>query len=572
MKIMKAEIKNYKSLRHVEIEFGNLTILIGKNSSGKSNFIEALYLFFHDFDSEYERDVIEVSELLWYNRETEHPIEFVITVKLDEKEYNNIFSENIPENIRKEFGTGLLTICREISFNPPSTATWKTSYVALDDAKIIEDNELIRMLSPIKIVKKQTSEEMTSAIDLSETEKTVVVPARHPDELITIKKIYTSISQIFQKSFYLFPTVRNNVSNMPSLGDRSEPIPSEILNAMVVTEQSERQKDVRIWSKILEDFNEIPSLNELKVRSGNQMRCKEGYNYFPLSYIGGGDQEVMALTFLLRSVEVSILAIEEPETHLHSTLSRIFFKILKGVCENKQIIISTHSSIFIDTLNLDYAWIFRKEGLETNQYRIQKAENLNIVSYELGIRPSDIFFADRILFVEGSIDKNVYRIWAEKKGIDLISPKISVIPLRGSSKGNRHLKAWNEVTKSIPVSFYIILDNDAKSQGDKLIEEGLIESRQISILEKGTIEDYYDVDILMKIMTERYDNEFTEKDMQPTISKGLMKFLKRKHRALENFLRAKAEVAEEVANATPKDKIDDEIIRILERTEIYLGL
>jgi len=322
----------------------------------------------------------------------------------------------------------------------------------------------------------------------------------------------------------------------------------------------------------MEDFTGIPSLKELKVRAGNQMRCKEGYNYFPLSDIGGGDQEVMALTFLLRSLDQNIFAIEEPEAHLHSNLSRILFNIMKDVCENKQIIISTHSSIFIDTLNLNYAWIFRKEGLETKLYRIQEADNLITVSYELGIRPSDIFFADRILFVEGSIDKTVYRIWAKKKGIDLISPNISVIPLKGKTKGNRHLKIWNEVTKNIPVSFYIILDKDAKPQADKLIERGLIASRQISILEKGTIEDYYDKDILMNIMRKRYDVEFTKENLKPTISKGLIKFLRRKHRTRENFLRAKSEIAEEVANEQPKEKIDPEIVRILEKTEIYLGL
>lgn len=560
MEIIKAKIKNYKSLRDVEIEFGSLTILIGRNSSGKSNFIEALYLFFNEFDEEYARDVGSVQELLWYNREITNPIEFIITVKINEKEYNKIFPKELSLEIftSESFKTGKLTICREISFKPPNTATWRTSYVALDDVNIIENNQFVP--EPLSVEK-----------SVKALLKGVIAVAT-PAELVKIKSIFTNISQIFNEAFYLIPAVRNNFISVPNLEERSELIPTQILQDVVKTEQSDRRKDIRIWSQITEDFKDIPSLNELKVRSGGQIKCKEGYTYFPLSHIGGGHQEVVALNFQLRSAETSIIAIEEPEVHMHSNLSRILFNILKDVCENKQIIISTHSPIFVDTLDLSYAWIFRKDGLETKQYRIQEAEDLTIVSYELGIRPSDIFFADRILFVEGSIDKTVYRIWASKKGIDLISPKISVIPLRGSTKGNRHLKAWNEVTKNIPVSIYIILDNDAKLQADKLIEDELIESRQISVLEKGTIEDYYDIDILMNIMNERYNKEFTEEDLKPTTSKGLMKFLKKKHRSLEKFLRAKAEIAEEVANATPKEKIDNEIIGILEKTEIYLGL
>lgn len=44
MKINKLAIKNFKSLQDVELELGNLTLLAGINSSGKSSFIQALLL------------------------------------------------------------------------------------------------------------------------------------------------------------------------------------------------------------------------------------------------------------------------------------------------------------------------------------------------------------------------------------------------------------------------------------------------------------------------------------------------------------------------------------------------
>lgn len=44
MTLSKITIKNFKSLQNIEIELGNLTILAGINSSGKSSFIQALLL------------------------------------------------------------------------------------------------------------------------------------------------------------------------------------------------------------------------------------------------------------------------------------------------------------------------------------------------------------------------------------------------------------------------------------------------------------------------------------------------------------------------------------------------
>ena len=42
--IKRVRIKDYKSLRDVEVELGPLAVLIGPNAAGKSNFLDALQL------------------------------------------------------------------------------------------------------------------------------------------------------------------------------------------------------------------------------------------------------------------------------------------------------------------------------------------------------------------------------------------------------------------------------------------------------------------------------------------------------------------------------------------------
>ncbi|WP_081874814.1 AAA family ATPase [Thioclava atlantica] len=47
LKITKIEIKNFRSARNITVSPGELSVLVGKNDSGKSNILRALNLFFN---------------------------------------------------------------------------------------------------------------------------------------------------------------------------------------------------------------------------------------------------------------------------------------------------------------------------------------------------------------------------------------------------------------------------------------------------------------------------------------------------------------------------------------------
>lgn len=63
MKIDRVEIKNFKALKHIDIELGNLTLLTGKNSAGKSSFIQALLLL--------KQNQFNLEQLLFYKESQE---------------------------------------------------------------------------------------------------------------------------------------------------------------------------------------------------------------------------------------------------------------------------------------------------------------------------------------------------------------------------------------------------------------------------------------------------------------------------------------------------------------------
>ena len=52
MRIQRIHIKNYRSLQDVELEFTDVTVLLGSNGTGKSSVLTALHWFFSGGDLE----------------------------------------------------------------------------------------------------------------------------------------------------------------------------------------------------------------------------------------------------------------------------------------------------------------------------------------------------------------------------------------------------------------------------------------------------------------------------------------------------------------------------------------
>lgn len=88
MKIRDFSCKNYKNLRDVSMtEVPNLLVLIGINSSGKSNLLEALALVLQNFGAEPSRNLGAVNDNLFWNQlPNRHPVTLDMHVELTEED------------------------------------------------------------------------------------------------------------------------------------------------------------------------------------------------------------------------------------------------------------------------------------------------------------------------------------------------------------------------------------------------------------------------------------------------------------------------------------------------------
>lgn len=309
--------------------------------------------------------------------------------------------------------------------------------------------------------------------------------------------------------------------------------------------------------------------------NGNLLVRERGIR-FPIESIGGGNQEALRLLYELTGKN-KIFCVEEPELHLHAELARRLFKQFKEVSQKNQMFLTTHSNIFVDQSSFDNIWLVRLTDGTTLAHPITETKFLKEINYELGIRPSDIFFANSILFVEGETEIRVIPKWAELLGIEMSPPNVALIPLRGSGKGKYHLSMWTEIAKHVSVPFFLLLDSDAKRERNEVLKKKLLTEEQIHILQLGSIEDYYPEDLLfeaLKPLLKPQDN------MIPKIEAAIKKRprareidkIAKKKRNIHLSSQWKVPAGEYVTNKMKRDQLNDEIITVLTKISVELAL
>lgn len=178
-----------------------------------------------------------------------------------------------------------------------------------------------------------------------------------------------------------------------------------------------------------------------------------------------------------RPADINLLFIEEPEAHTHPQMQYVFIKNIKkllsdgikrkdGTKAPLQYIVSTHSSHIIANSDFDeIKYLKRIEGENAVESKnLQDLKNLYISNDEVGendktneekasyrflkqyltLMNSELFFADKAIFVEGDTERILLPLMMQKvdeeykpdyaKGeLGLLSQKISVLPIGAHS-------------------------------------------------------------------------------------------------------------------------------------------
>ena len=132
----------------------------------------------------------------------------------------------------------------------------------------------------------------------------------------------------------------------------------------------------------------------------------------PLWRISSGTIRIIALACLLTSNPMihQIVLIDNPGLFLHPRGERNLARKLETLAKSRQFLFSTHSP----RLLIGYAHLVELRNGWTNVERIKGKKSMRKVVNLLGIRPSDSFGSDIVVFVEGRTDARVFRVFEDK--------------------------------------------------------------------------------------------------------------------------------------------------------------
>ena len=203
---------------------------------------------------------------------------------------------------------------------------------------------------------------------------------------------------------------------------------------------------------------------------------------------------------------------DEPETHLYPSAQRDFFNTLLTMCKNEfQILLSTHSTIFVDRANIQNV---SKVNLTDGYSVISKAKTTDDIYDSLGIKNSDFLFYDKFLAVEGETEFSlVPSLYKLKNGKTLIEDGIQIINLKGASQKANNKRILEGILTDFKKStdcIYYLLDKDASTPAKNTFLQG-----------KYDLEDSIDNEVWVKFIKTEYDLDVDSETIDSKIRANL---------------------------------------------------
>lgn len=219
----------------------------------------------------------------------------------------------------------------------------------------------------------------------------------------------------WQQEMFYFAAERLMVGESgPGRSERLNPNASNLPNVLH-TLQNERGD---LFKKLVGHLAEIfPTVGNLSIRSkdsGALEVCVWPTNSmervqlsFPLNSSGTGVAQAIAILTAVMTQTNSVFIIDEINNFLHPSAVKSLIRILQTEYNNHQYIISTHAPEVISFSNSKTIHIVKREGYESRVERLnlEKIDTFREVAQHLGVSMSDVFAANRIIWVEGPTEE-----------------------------------------------------------------------------------------------------------------------------------------------------------------------
>ena len=434
MRISRVRIDNYRNLRHVDVELGNIVALIVENNSGKSNFLRALSIPLSSDDTGITK------RLSWFDIN-----------KDAKKQYYEFLKANrafiIDGSLKVEAFLPLIpTVTIQMDITPEATEHYDVKDILIDEDTwtggilyqffIKKPAELLNRIRSVLINEAEDDNVQMSLLPMELYDYSISVPAKGN------KIPYDTLSRFRTVEL---PAERDNfASNADRLGSKAL---SDLLQkgltsgSQVKIEKAYREffNTVRTEGKLdtvlnwqqysdiqnaQDFFKQISILPNMPQMSSILGSIRLGYEEENMFTQGLGHRNLILLTVLLNSylnkehdISFRLMTIEEPEAHLcigNILLMASLINIFSQKNKYTQIVYSTHNVEFVNKVGLDKVIVLHNGEAVGLKNELTETER----DYLVANPNTDIFkllYSKKAIIVEGITEELLIKSYLQTR-------------------------------------------------------------------------------------------------------------------------------------------------------------
>lgn len=532
MHIEQIHIENFRLLKTSTLDLRtSTTLLVGKNNTGKTSFAVLLEKFLTKTDFCFEDfSICARDALLSIDAETnvdELSIRLLMKIKYNEHDDISVLSNFMLDLDDTRRHTNVLLECeidreklvrdqpesgekRKKFFENSLKPYLKTKVYAFDDYGYDAEASGAYYLKERNQLQEKKPEELKKLLHFQ------VVHARRnvasSEESSTRSNPLGSISTQFLKK-------KNATSDNSDVAETDKDGTLEKIEELLrETDASLDDEYSTIFGEFLQNAGKFLNLNELKVMSNLQSQTLiensskivygDDENTLPENHNGLGYLNILYLLlkiemvreeFETRQATLNFLVIEEPEAHTHPQMQYIFASQIGKLIDKVprlQAVLTTHSSHIVSKSAFEDIRYLSKasdqKNVEIKNFHTELSEKFTelhgategpllfkFLSQYLSIQSSELFFADKAIFIEGTTERMLLPLFMSKHDNDLAeemplsSQNISVLEVGANAK------AFAPFLDFLGIKSLIITDIDTTDKNEN-------NKWEASKVEKGT--------------------------------------------------------------------------------------
>ena len=557
MKIKKIYVQNYRLLKDFSLELKNdLSLIVGKNNCGKTSVLSVLEKIFNknssntltweDISLSHRKEIYEKVKL--FSDISEKDWEPILGTSLQIWiQYSEIDSYQNIQTFMMDLNPDNNFIILEFTYIIPIQ---KLRDLNLQVSDFIDDFSRFESFMKKNMSKlfemqiyslgynpstQKLIEEKSDLLEMKDVHKIIKVRGISASREVSNKENNHSLSKTSNRFYKL-----NNGEDIDS--NANNLLKSAILKAdeTLTKAYSGDDSSEGIFTPVFERVKRFggndseaelaihSSLSEKDILSNNTtLYYKHDDSLLPETYNGLGYLNLYGIIFEIETVmadiekdpaDINLVYIEEPESHTHPQLQYIFIKNIKDLLKvhddelktreatsGIQTLITTHSSHIVSDCNFDDLIYFKRD----NGTAVSKAFNslkeeygdeqlgYKFVKQYLTLNSSELFFADKVICVEGDTERILIPTMMQKVDISnpinrtsntmpLLSQNISII------ETGAHSQVFRKLFDFLGIKVLIITDIDPanKNGNNRLTSCSAVEATSTT---NASIKSFFDI-------------------------------------------------------------------------------